>query len=30
MSVVGPRPHMHHHTEEFRNNVERYMTRHFV
>ena len=30
MSVVGPRPHMLHHTEEFRNKVERYMTRHFV
>jgi len=30
MSVVGPRPHMLHHTEEFRNKVDGYMTRHFV
>lgn len=30
MSVVGPRPHMVKHTEEFSNVVDRYMLRHFV
>jgi len=30
MSVVGPRPHMLVHTEEFRNKVDEYMLRHFV
>lgn len=30
MSLVGPRPHMLSHTEEYRDLVERYMLRHFV
>ncbi len=30
MSVVGPRPHMLIHTEEFRNKIDKYMLRHFV
>ena len=30
MSVVGPRPHMVKHTEEFSNEVDRYMLRHSV
>ncbi|GAB4335168.1 MAG: undecaprenyl-phosphate glucose phosphotransferase [Calditrichia bacterium] len=30
MSVVGPRPHMLHHTDEFRKRVDRYMVRHLV
>ncbi len=30
MSVVGPRPHMLKHTDEFRVKVRRYMCRHFV
>jgi|GEM_PF-5339515 len=30
MSIVGPRPHMLAHTEEFRERVGNYMLRHFV
>lgn len=30
MSVVGPRPHMLRHTEEFSNNIENYMVRHLI
>ena len=30
MSVVGPRPHMLRHTDEFANKVNKYMLRHFV
>jgi len=30
MSVVGPRPHMLNHTEQFRKIVDGYMTRHFI
>ena len=30
MSVVGPRPHMVKHTNEFANRVDKYMLRHFV
>ncbi|MEM6816147.1 MAG: undecaprenyl-phosphate glucose phosphotransferase [Bacteroidota bacterium] len=30
MSVVGPRPHMLHHTREYSQKVERFMARHFV
>lgn len=30
MSLVGPRPHMIEHTEQFRERVESYMLRHFV
>lgn len=30
MSVVGPRPHMLHHTREYSMKVERFMARHFV
>ncbi|MCK0191665.1 exopolysaccharide biosynthesis polyprenyl glycosylphosphotransferase [Arenibacter sp. F20364] len=30
MSVVGPRPHMVKHTNEFANKVDKYMLRHFV
>lgn len=30
MSVVGPRPHMLHHTKEYSRKVERFMARHFV
>ena len=30
MSVVGPRPHMVSHTDEFANKVDKYMLRHFV
>jgi len=30
MSVVGPRPHMKQHTEEFSETVDKYMVRHFV
>lgn len=30
MSIVGPRPHMLAHTEEYRNIIDRYMVRHFV
>lgn len=30
MSVVGPRPHMVQHTNEFANRVDKYMLRHFV
>ena len=30
MSVVGPRPHMISHTDEFANKVDKYMLRHFV
>jgi len=30
MSVVGPRPHMLHHTREYSKKVERFMARHFV
>jgi putative colanic acid biosynthesis UDP-glucose lipid carrier transferase len=30
MSLVGPRPHMLSHTEEYRHLVDRYMLRHFV
>lgn len=30
MSVVGPRPHMLAHTEEYRNKIEEYMVRHYV
>ncbi len=30
MSVVGPRPHMLHHTKEYSKKVERFMARHFV
>lgn len=30
MSVVGPRPHMLKHTDEYANKVDKYMVRHFV
>lgn len=30
MTVVGPRPHMVSHTDEFANKVDKYMLRHFV
>jgi len=30
MSVVGPRPHMLQHTEEYSKSVNKYMVRHFV
>jgi putative colanic acid biosynthesis UDP-glucose lipid carrier transferase len=30
MSVVGPRPHMLKHTDEYANRVDKYMLRHFV
>lgn len=30
MSVVGPRPHMVRHTDEYANKVDKYMLRHFV
>ena len=30
MSVVGPRPHMVVHTEEFENTVDKYLVRHFL
>ena len=30
MSVVGPRPHMLKHTDEYANKVDKYMLRHFV
>lgn len=30
MSVVGPRPHMLHHTEVYRELIDKYMVRHFV
>ena len=30
MSVVGPRPHMLRHTDEYANKVDKYMLRHFV
>lgn len=30
MSIVGPRPHMLAHTEEYRNKIEEYMVRHYV
>ncbi len=30
MSVVGPRPHMLKHTDEFAGKVDKYMVRHFV
>jgi putative colanic acid biosynthesis UDP-glucose lipid carrier transferase len=30
MSVVGPRPHMVKHTNEYANRVDKYMLRHFV
>lgn len=30
MSVVGPRPHMLQHTDEYANRVDKYMLRHFV
>ena len=30
MSVVGPRPHMLHHTEVYRQLIDEYMVRHFV
>ena len=30
MSIVGPRPHMLAHTEEYRNLIDRYMVRHLV
>jgi len=30
MSVVGPRPHMLKHTEDYRNTISQYMVRHFV
>jgi Undecaprenyl-phosphate glucose phosphotransferase len=30
MSVIGPRPHMLEHTEEYRQHVEHFMVRHFV
>jgi putative colanic acid biosynthesis UDP-glucose lipid carrier transferase len=30
MSVVGPRPHMLKHTEDYRNIISQYMVRHFV
>jgi putative colanic acid biosynthesis UDP-glucose lipid carrier transferase len=30
MSVVGPRPHMVKHTDEYANKVDKYMLRHFV
>ncbi len=30
MSVVGPRPHMHLHTEQFQNSVDKYLVRHFL
>lgn len=30
MSVVGPRPHMLAHTEEYRRQIDRYMVRHFA
>ena len=30
MSVVGPRPHMIKHTDEYANKVDKYMVRHFV
>lgn len=30
MSIVGPRPHMLHHTEVYRELIDKYMVRHFV
>lgn len=30
MSIVGPRPHMLHHTEMYRHLIDKYMIRHFV
>lgn len=30
MSIVGPRPHMLHHTEVYRQLIDKYMVRHFV
>ncbi|MDE6354494.1 MAG: sugar transferase, partial [Prevotella sp.] len=30
MSIVGPRPHMLHHTEVYRDLIDKYMVRHFV
>jgi undecaprenyl-phosphate galactose phosphotransferase/putative colanic acid biosynthesis UDP-glucose lipid carrier transferase len=30
MSVVGPRPHMLHHTQEYSEIIDQYMVRHFV
>jgi lipopolysaccharide/colanic/teichoic acid biosynthesis glycosyltransferase len=30
MSVVGPRPHMLKHTEEYRNLIDNYMVRHYL
>ncbi|WP_423997346.1 exopolysaccharide biosynthesis polyprenyl glycosylphosphotransferase [Maribacter sp. IgM3_T14_3] len=30
MSVVGPRPHMHLHTEKYQNSVDKYLVRHFL
>ena len=30
MSVVGPRPHMLKHTEDYRKSISQYMVRHFV
>lgn len=30
MSVVGPRPHMLKHTEQYRNMIDKYMVRHFL
>ena len=30
MSVVGPRPHMQIHTEQFQNSVDKYLVRHFL
>lgn len=30
MSVVGPRPHMESHTQEFEDSVDKYLVRHFV
>jgi lipopolysaccharide/colanic/teichoic acid biosynthesis glycosyltransferase len=30
MSIVGPRPHMLKHTEQYRTMIDRYMTRHYL
>ena len=30
MSVVGPRPHMVVHTEQYQNSVDKYLVRHFL
>lgn len=30
MSIVGPRPHMHLHTEDYQQNVDKYLVRHYA